>query len=184
MSIGAPRRPALLISHPSASRETEMRSEPIGTERTKMVKLDAGASPKPGSCADEGAATASDSTISAARVQLIERMPQHSTTILPYDAARQSAALVDRTGDRGRIVLAGPDRATYLQGLVTNDVVALAAGRGCYAAMLTPQGRMIADLWVYELGDVMMLAVVRAVKDTLLAKLDQFIFSENVQLGD
>ncbi len=43
---------------------------------------------------------------------------------------------------------------------------------------------MIADLWVYELGDVMLLTLPRGVKDTVLAKLDQFIFTEDVQLGD
>jgi len=70
-----------------------------------------------------------------------------------YDAARRGAARVDRS-DRGRLVVSGPERASYLQGLLTNDVVALTAGQGCYAAYLTAQGRMIADLHVYELGDV------------------------------
>jgi len=84
----------------------------------------------------------------------------------------------------GRIVVSGADRASYLQGLLTNDVVALKAGQGCYAAYLTVQGRMIADVHVYELGDVMLVTMAREVKDTVLAKFDQFIFSEDVQLGD
>src|SRR5215813_4898999 len=100
-----------------------------------------------------------------------------------YEAAHHRAALLDRS-DRGRIVVSGADRASYLQGLLTNDIVALNAGQGCYAAYLTPQGRMIADLYVYELGDVMLLTMDRAVKDTVLARLDQFIFGEDVQLGD
>ena len=100
-----------------------------------------------------------------------------------YEAARRRAAVVDRTS-LGRIVLSGKDRASYLQGLLTNDVVALKAGQGCYAAYLTAQGRMIADLHVYELGDVMLATLAGDVKDTVLAKLDQFIFTEDVQLGD
>ncbi|MEO8258562.1 MAG: aminomethyltransferase family protein [Acidobacteriota bacterium] len=100
-----------------------------------------------------------------------------------YQAARQRAASIDRS-DRGRIVVSGADRASYLQGLLTNDVVALKPGEGCYAAYLTPQGRMIADLFVYELGDVMLLTVPLAQKDGVMARLDQFIFSEDVQLGD
>src|SRR5213593_1438399 len=100
-----------------------------------------------------------------------------------YDAARHRAALIDRSG-RGRIVVSGADRAAYLQGLLTNDVVALAAGQGCYAAYLTAQGRMIADVYAYELGDVMLLTMAGDVKDTVMAKLDQFIFGEDVQLGD
>jgi folate-binding protein YgfZ len=89
-----------------------------------------------------------------------------------------------RRADRGLIVVSGQDRATYLQGLLTNDIVALAAGMGCYAAYLTPQGRMIADVWVYEIGDVILVSLSRDVKQTVLERLDQFIFSEDVQLGD
>ena len=100
-----------------------------------------------------------------------------------YHHARRHAGAIDRS-DRGRIVVTGADRASYLQGLLTNDVVALKSGQGCYAAYLTPHGRMIADVYVYELGDLMLITTVRTVKDTLLAKFEQFIFSEDVQLGD
>jgi len=100
-----------------------------------------------------------------------------------YAAARERAAFVERA-DRGRIVVSGADRASYLQGLLTNDIAALTPGTGCYAAYLTAQGRMIADMYVYELGDVILLTLDRAVKDAVMAKLDQFIFSEDVQLGD
>jgi len=101
-----------------------------------------------------------------------------------YEAAHTRAAFLDRTSTDGRIIVTGRDRAAYLQGLLTNDIAALAAGRGCYAAYLTPQGRMIADLHVYELGDLILLTTPRSAKDAVLAKLDQFIFSEDVQLGD
>ncbi len=100
-----------------------------------------------------------------------------------YTAAQRHSAFLRRS-DRAWVVVSGKDRGSYLQGLLTNDVSGLKAGQGCYAAYLTPQGRMIADLWVYELGDVMLLTCLAAVKETVLAKLDQFIFTEDVQLGD
>jgi folate-binding protein YgfZ len=100
-----------------------------------------------------------------------------------YDAARRRSAFVDRS-DRGRIVVSGGDRRSYLQGLLTNDIAALGQGQGCYAAYLTAQGRMIADLHVYELGDLVLLTMAGDVKDAVLAKLDQFIFGEDVQLND
>jgi len=106
-----------------------------------------------------------------------------AASLAAYEAARHRAASIDRS-DRGRIVVTGADRASYLQGLLTNDVVALKSGQGCYTAYLTAQGRMISDLHVYELGDLMLLTMAGDVKDTVLAKLDQFIFSEDVQLGD
>jgi folate-binding protein YgfZ len=102
---------------------------------------------------------------------------------ISYDAARHGAAIVDRA-DRARAVISGSDRRSYLHGLLTNDIAALSAGHGCYAAYLTPQGRMIADLWVYELGDVILLSFAREVKETIISKLDQFVFSEDVQIGD
>ena len=100
-----------------------------------------------------------------------------------YAVARHHAGLVERSGD-ARVVVSGADRRSYLHGLLTNDIASLMAGQGCYAAYLTPQGRMIADLRVYELGDVILLVLGRDVKDTVVTKLDQFVFTEDVQLGD
>ncbi|MDO8836291.1 MAG: glycine cleavage T C-terminal barrel domain-containing protein [Vicinamibacterales bacterium] len=100
-----------------------------------------------------------------------------------YRAVRQSAGVFDRSR-RGRITLRGRDRLTFLHALLTNDVAGLAPGTGCYAAMLTPQGRMIADMRVFELGDAVLLDVHRETTDVLLAKLDQMLFSEDVQIGD
>src|SRR3954470_22164357 len=100
-----------------------------------------------------------------------------------YATARRRAAFNDRS-DRGRIVVSGTERAPYLQGLLTNDITAVAAGTGCYASYLTAQGRMITDLYVYELGDVMLLMMEGGMKDAVMTRLDQFIFSEDVQLGD
>src|SRR5262245_40858781 len=115
-------------------------------------------------------------------------MPQHSIMIpaesaAAYESARTKAALIDRS-DRGRIVVSGADRASYLHGLLTNDITALEAGRGCYAAYLTAQGRMICDMYGYDLGDAILMTLSRDVKDMVLAKLDQFVFAEDVQLGD
>jgi tRNA-modifying protein YgfZ len=106
-----------------------------------------------------------------------------AVSVSAYDAARRRSAFIDRS-DRGRIVVSGADRRSYLQGLLTNDIAALEAGRGCYTAYLTAQGRMIADLHVYELGDAILLTMAGDVKDSVMAKLDQFIFGEDVQLGD
>lgn len=80
--------------------------------------------------------------------------------------------------------MAGPDRASYLQGLLTNDIQALTPGTGCYAAWLTPQGRMLTDMHVLESGDMILLDLPADQVQATLARLDQFLFSENVQLAD
>jgi folate-binding protein YgfZ len=100
-----------------------------------------------------------------------------------YRAARDHAALIDRS-DRGRILMTGRDRGSYLQGLLTNDIAALEEGEGCYAAYLTPQGRMIADLLVYELGDAMLLSMVGLVKGLLLTRFEELVFAEDVKVSD
>src|SRR6185437_5546819 len=84
----------------------------------------------------------------------------------------------------GRILVTGADRRSYLQGLLTNDIEALTAGTGCYAAMLNAQGRMIADMRVLELGDAILLDVPRDLAASLRAHLDRFVFSEDVQVED
>ena len=58
-----------------------------------------------------------------------------------YYALRRNAGVLDRS-DRGRLLLTGADRRSYLQGLLSNDIAALVPGSGCYAAYLTAQGRM------------------------------------------
>ncbi|HZI81257.1 MAG TPA: glycine cleavage T C-terminal barrel domain-containing protein [Vicinamibacterales bacterium] len=82
-----------------------------------------------------------------------------------------------------QLAVAGNDRASFLQGLLTNDVQALKAGDGCYAAWLTPQGRMLTDMHVLESDGMMLLDVPEAQGEATVARLDQFLFSEDVKLG-
>jgi tRNA-modifying protein YgfZ len=82
-----------------------------------------------------------------------------------------------------QLAVAGNDRASFLQGLLTNDIQALKAGDGCYAAWLTPQGRMLTDMHVLESDGMMLLDVPAAQAEATAARLDQFLFSEDVKLG-
>jgi folate-binding protein YgfZ len=100
-----------------------------------------------------------------------------------YRALRQGAGLIDRSA-RGRLRLTGTDRRSYLQGLLTNDIEALAAGQGCYACLLTAQGRMIADMYVIELGDAVLMDLEGDATAKVFAHLEQFIFAEDVQVED
>jgi folate-binding protein YgfZ len=100
-----------------------------------------------------------------------------------YRALHEGAAVASLM-PRARIGVSGRDRASYLHGLLTNDIQTLARGSGCYAAWLTPQGRMTTDMHVFESGDMIMLDVAASVRDTVQQRLDQFLFSEDVQLSD
>jgi tRNA-modifying protein YgfZ len=100
-----------------------------------------------------------------------------------YRALRKSGGAVRRV-DRGVLAVAGRDRAAWLQGLVTNDVAALADGQGCYAAYLTPQGRMITDMNILASGPRLLLDVPAPLAASLRDRLDGLIFTEDAQVTD
>ena len=54
--------------------------------------------------------------------------------------------------DRGVLRVAGEDAASFLQGLLTNDVESLAVGEARYAALLTPQGKILFDFLVLRVA--------------------------------
>lgn len=66
-----------------------------------------------------------------------------------YERLRADAGFVDRSG-RLRMTFVGAKAAETITGLVTNDVTALQAGHGQYAAALTPKGKVIADLRIFH----------------------------------
>jgi folate-binding protein YgfZ len=99
------------------------------------------------------------------------------------EAARQSAVVTVRT-DSAPVFVRGADRVSWLQGLLTNDVAALRPGQGCYAAYLTPQGRMICDLRVLVLETAVLLDLPAAVREAVIQRLETFIITEDVHLDD
>ena len=99
-------------------------------------------------------------------------------------AALREGAIIGAIAERRQIAVSGPDRASFLQGLLSNDIPALTAGRGCYAAWLTPQGRMLTDLHVLESGDMILLDVPAADAEQTAERLEQFHFTEDVQIAN
>jgi len=100
-----------------------------------------------------------------------------------YRAARERAVFSHRH-DRGVLRVEGGDRLSWLNGLLTNDVRALEGGGACYAAWLTPQGRMITDAFVVETGTEALLDVPAPLAASLAGRLDQLIFTEDVRVRD
>ncbi|MBI1872632.1 MAG: NUDIX domain-containing protein [Acidobacteria bacterium] len=106
-----------------------------------------------------------------------------------YEVLAKAAAIVELS-TRGRIAVEGADRLSFLHAVLTNEIASLAPGRGCYAAYLTPQGRMISDMIVLVQDDFVLLDVPRertpaaGAPHPLVQRLDQTIFSEDVRLRD
>ena len=82
-----------------------------------------------------------------------------------------------------RVVLAirGAEARDFLQGLITNDVGGLDTGL-VYAALLTPQGKYIADFMLEERGDTILLDVDATQADTLLKRLTMYKLRSPVHL--
>ncbi|HWG52690.1 MAG TPA: glycine cleavage T C-terminal barrel domain-containing protein [Gemmatimonadaceae bacterium] len=75
-----------------------------------------------------------------------------------YAALRAGAMLVNRDA-RGRMRVDGERAAEMIAGLVTNDVQALTAGSGIYAAALNPRGKIVADVRIFACSDHLVLDV-------------------------
>ena len=82
----------------------------------------------------------------------------------------QTALLPDRTV----IAVEGPDRVAFLQGLVSNDVAAAQPGTAVFAALLTPQGKWLADFFILSDGERLLLDCERAHAAMLVQKLTRF----------
>jgi folate-binding protein YgfZ len=100
-----------------------------------------------------------------------------------YRTIAAGAGWIDKRA-RGRLRFDGTDARTFLHALVTNDVLALGPGRGVYAAYLTPQGRMLADLRIHHCGDYLLADVPPGSADRLVTRFGQLIFSEDVQVSN
>jgi folate-binding protein YgfZ len=59
--------------------------------------------------------------------------------------------------ERGVIAVEGDDRVAFLQGLVSNDIEAVRPGQAVWAALLTPQGKWLADFFVFADADALLL---------------------------
>lgn len=76
-------------------------------------------------------------------------LPQHyGNPQVEYAAVRQSVGVCDMS-HRGLVRVTGADRQRFLHAMVSNDVMNLAPGQGCYATLLTNKGKLIADFVVY-----------------------------------
>ena len=84
----------------------------------------------------------------------------------------------------GRSVLqvTGADRVSFLQGLVSNDVTEAAPGRAVWAALLTPQGKWLADFFIFAEGERLLLDCEAAQAGMLAQKLTRFRLRADVQV--
>ena len=100
-------------------------------------------------------------------------------------AARRAAALFEPA--RGLLEVGGRDRLRWLDAMLSADVASLEVGprhSGVYALFLTPKGRIVADLHVLQLGDVLWLDLPAEAAPTVRERLERHVVAEDVVLRD
>ena len=101
-----------------------------------------------------------------------------------YAVVTEGAGLIDRSA-RGKLDVTGPDAAEYLQGQVTNDVLALGEGDGCYAALLDPKAHIMADMRILSGGpEELWLDTEPHTRDVVVSHLRMYKIGRRVEVFD
>ena len=89
-----------------------------------------------------------------------------------------------RRASCGLLELRGADRASFLQGMVSNDVLSLAPGQMCHAALLDTTGHILADLHVHAFADLLIVETNSECLPVLSQTLSKLLIMEDVTLAD
>jgi len=100
-----------------------------------------------------------------------------------YQALREHAAFISLTG-RGHIRATGEDRARLLHAMTTNHVQQLQPGESLYAFFLSAQGRILADVNILCLQDMLLLDTEPETGQSVFQHLDRYIIADDVTLAD
>ncbi|HUM01739.1 MAG TPA: glycine cleavage T C-terminal barrel domain-containing protein [Thermoanaerobaculia bacterium] len=108
----------------------------------------------------------------------VETVPGPPPSVTDFS---RHALLFDLTG-RAEIAVTGRDRAEFLHGLVTNEVKKLRPGEGCAAALLTPRGKMLADVTLLCAPEELIVDADPELARTLDGHLRKYVFFQQVAL--
>ena len=100
-----------------------------------------------------------------------------------YAALRTGAGVYD-LGRRAKIAVKGNDRTRWLNGMVTNNIRDLAPDHGTYNFLLNAQGHILADMYVYNRGDYLLVDTDASQAPTVLQLFDKYIIMDDVETAD
>ncbi len=84
----------------------------------------------------------------------------------------------------GKLGVSGADRVKFLHNMLSNDIKNLAPGSGCHALLLSRQGHVEAELWVYSHEEELWLESPPSCSQRLLETLNRFIVADVVTIED
>jgi folate-binding protein YgfZ len=100
-----------------------------------------------------------------------------------YQCVRTAAGLFDLP-QRALLQFTGPDRVSFLQGMLSNDVRLLKMFDGQQATILTQQGKVIADVRVLCAMNSIYLDFWEPLKEKILAHLNRYLVADDVEIND
>jgi folate-binding protein YgfZ len=100
-----------------------------------------------------------------------------------YEALRTGAAWMDLSA-RGRIAARGRDRARLLHNISSNEVKKMTPGTGCYAFLLSPQGRIQADLNLFCFAEHFLIDTEPELREKVHQHIRRYIIADQVELED
>jgi len=86
--------------------------------------------------------------------------------------------------DRACLLVGGERRAEFLQGLITNDVESLPEGEARFAALLTPQGKILFDFFVLNTGGAFIIDCAASLAAELQKRLTFYRLRAKVDIAD
>jgi len=100
-----------------------------------------------------------------------------------YRLLREGLALLDKDY-RAYLDFTGPDRARYLNAILTNNIKDLRENHGSASLFLSPQGRILAEIETYAFPEKLFCVSYANVRESLVAGLDKYIIMDDVTLTD
>jgi folate-binding Fe-S cluster repair protein YgfZ len=89
-----------------------------------------------------------------------------------------------RLESRGVVSVGGPEAASFLQGLVSNDVEKAGSDKAVYAALLTPQGKFLFDFFIVREAEGFLLDVEQTRRADLIKRLQMYKLRAKVTIAD
>ncbi|HEY6303177.1 MAG TPA: folate-binding protein [Terriglobales bacterium] len=114
---------------------------------------------------------------------VISPAPDFGDTRAEFQALLSGCGVYDLSW-RAKIAVTGGDRVRWLNGMATNNVRDLAPGHGVYAFLLNAQGRIQADLYVFQRGDSLLVETELGQREKILQLFEHYIIADDVEIAD
>jgi aminomethyltransferase len=133
------------------------------------------------------------------RTALADKLAAQEAKIGEYGGAETAASFGDTAGEisallqeagvydlgwRGKLIVTGEDRARWLNGMVTNNIKDLSLNQGNYNFVLSTQGRIQGDAYIYNRGEYLLVDTDQDQIEKLSQIFNHYIIMDDVEVTD